>query len=91
VQKDNFCFCKSDVMSMCKAGSEGEQRRCKFYKKSSHSDKCMYLVFDEFCECLEAQLATRKSGRSDNDDLVIIICTPAGVIPQSRQCTCAHG
>jgi hypothetical protein len=48
-------------MSICTAADESEQKRCKFYKKSSHSDKCMYFVFDEYCDCLEAQLATRNS------------------------------
>ena len=71
MRKDNLCFCRSDFMSICTAADESEQKRCKFYKKSSHSDKCMYFVFDEYCDCLEAQLATRKSIQSDNDNLVI--------------------
>ena len=59
--KDNLCLCRNDFMSICTAADESEQKRCKFYKKSSHSDKCMYFVFDEYCDCLEAQLATRNS------------------------------
>jgi hypothetical protein len=69
VQKDNLCFCRSDFMSICTAAGESEQIRCKFYKKSSHSDKCMYFVFDEYCDCLEAQLATRKSIQSNNKEI----------------------
>jgi hypothetical protein len=72
VQKDNLCFCRNAFMSICTATDESEQMRCKFYKKSSHSDQCMYFVFDEYCDCLEAQLAARKSIQSNNDDLIIL-------------------
>jgi len=49
VQKDNLCFCRSDFMSIFTAAGDSEQKRCKIYKKSSHSDNCMYFVFDEYC------------------------------------------
>jgi hypothetical protein len=57
VQIEKFCFCKRDMMSVCTAGSKSEQKKCKFYKKSSFTDKCMHFMFDEFCDCVEAQLA----------------------------------
>ena len=70
MQKDNLCFCRSDVMSICTATDESEQIGCKYYKKSSHSDRCMYFVFEEYCDCLEAQVAARKSIHSNNDPAI---------------------
>ena len=60
VFNEKSCFCKREFMSICTAASESEQKKCKFYKKSSFSDKCMYLMFGEYCDCLEAQLATQQ-------------------------------
>ena len=60
VQFDKLCFCKKETMSVCTAGSVDEQKRCRYYKKASHSDKCMFLAFDKFCDCLEAQMNTEK-------------------------------
>jgi hypothetical protein len=56
VQSAEICFCKRGLMSVCTAGSEGGQKKCKFYQKSSCCDRCMYLVFDKYCDCLEAQM-----------------------------------
>jgi hypothetical protein len=47
-------------MSVCTAEDEYKQKYCRFYEKSSCSDKCMYLVFDEYCDCLEAQLSAKE-------------------------------
>lgn len=60
VQVDRLCFCKSGPMSVCTAGSEKEQKKCRFYQKSSYSDRCMYFIFDKYCDCLEAQMNTEK-------------------------------
>ena len=49
-------FCKRDMMSICAASNETQQKMCRFYKKSSYTDKCMYFVFGEYCDCLEAQI-----------------------------------
>ena len=49
-------FCKKDVMSICTAPNEAQQKMCRYYKKSSYTDKCMYFVFGEYCDCLEAQI-----------------------------------
>jgi hypothetical protein len=46
VQNKKLCFCKKDIMSICTADSENEQKKCKFHKKSSFPDKCMYSMFD---------------------------------------------
>ena len=43
-------------MSICTAGSVNEQKKCRFYKKSYYGDRCMYFIFDKYCDSLEAQL-----------------------------------
>ena len=68
VQNEKLCFCKIDIVSICTAASESEQKKCKFYKKSSFSDKCMYLVFDEYCDCMEAQVATQQEIQKNQGD-----------------------
>lgn len=55
VQNSDISYCKRDVMSMCTAESRKQQRRCRDYKKSEFSEKCMYFVFDQYCDCLTAQ------------------------------------
>jgi hypothetical protein len=60
MQAADLCFCRNDIMSVCTAENERQQKYCRFYEKSSYSDKCMYLVFDEYCDCLEAQLSTNE-------------------------------
>jgi len=65
VLNDRLCFCKRDIMSICTAASENEQKNCKFYKKSSFSDRCMHFMFDEYCDCLDAQIATQQPIQSD--------------------------
>jgi hypothetical protein len=67
VQIEKLCFCKIDIVSICTAASESEQKKCKFYKKSSFSDKCMYLMFDEYCDCMEAQIATQQKIQEDQE------------------------
>lgn len=47
-------------MYVCNASSEEEQKKCRFYQKSSYSDKCMYFIFDKYCDCLEAQMNTEE-------------------------------
>jgi hypothetical protein len=47
-------------MSVCTAENEHQQKYCRFYEKSSYSDKCMYYVFDAYCDCLEAQLSAQE-------------------------------
>ena len=53
-------FCKSEMMSVCTAASDTEQNRCVFYEKSSLKNKCMYFIFDEYCDCLKAQIDAVK-------------------------------
>jgi hypothetical protein len=32
-----------------------EQQKCRHYKKSTHFNRCMFLVFDNYCDSLAAQ------------------------------------
>ena len=57
---DKLCFCKKGTMSECTAGSVDYQKRCRYYRKSSYSDKCMYFTFGKYCDCLAAQMKTAK-------------------------------
>ena len=49
-------FCEKKMMSMCTADSDTRQKECCYYEKSCRTDKCMYFVFDEYCDCLKAQM-----------------------------------
>lgn len=53
-------FCKSGMMSVCMAASDTEQNGCEFYEKSRLRNKCMYFIFDEYCDCLKAQIDAVK-------------------------------
>ena len=72
MQNEKLCFCKRDTMSICTAASESEQINCKSYKKSSFSDRCMYLIFDEYCDCLDAQIVTQQPQRSVKEICIYI-------------------
>jgi hypothetical protein len=49
-------FCKQEEMSICTAGNQNKQTGCSFYEKSRFADRCMYYIFDEYCDCLKAQM-----------------------------------
>jgi hypothetical protein len=72
VLNERSCFCKRDIMSICTAASKSEQQKCKFYKKSSFTDKCMHFMFDEFCDCVEAQLAIQQTQSSVEENHIWI-------------------
>ncbi len=55
-------FCKRDIMSVCMAYSDTEQENCAYYEKSRLRNKCMYFIFDEYCDCLKAQMHATKEG-----------------------------
>ena len=48
-------LCKKGLMSVCSAGNKAEQEKCAFYEKASQENRCMYFIFDEYCDCLKAQ------------------------------------
>ena len=49
-------FCRQEEMSVCTADCQKQQTNCSFYEKSQHADRCMYYIFDEFCDSLKAQI-----------------------------------
>ena len=59
VQISEVCFCKRDIISVCDAGNREQQKKCRFYQKSSYKNACMYFVFDAYCDCVEAQRKTQ--------------------------------
>ena len=36
------------------------QKKCKFYKKSSCNNECLFETFGEFCWCVDAQQDSKK-------------------------------
>jgi len=56
----NFCEYK-DSMSYCvKMEESEEQQKCSYYEKASYFNRCMYLKYDEYCDCLNARLKTKE-------------------------------
>ena len=49
-------FCRQEEMSVCTADCQKQQTSCSFYEKSQNADRCMYFIFDEFCDSLKAQI-----------------------------------
>jgi hypothetical protein len=53
-------YCKKDKMSICTAEDSKQQERCSFFEKSSYEHRCMYFIFDEYCDCLNAQIQNNR-------------------------------
>jgi len=49
-------FCKKGTMSVCVAENWSEQKTCKYYEPATQANRCMYWIFDEYCDCLKAQI-----------------------------------
>jgi len=60
MEDGTISFCKKGMMSVCMATSDTDQDKCVFYEKSSLKNKCMYFIFDEYCDCLKAQTEARR-------------------------------
>jgi hypothetical protein len=60
VQIGEVSFCKRDIISVCTAGGQEQQKKCRFYKQSTYKSACMHFVFDTFCDCVDAQHNTQK-------------------------------
>lgn len=52
-------FCKSEHISFCTAQDPKEQSGCSFFEKSRNADRCMYFMFEEYCDSLNAQLSAQ--------------------------------
>ncbi len=60
-------FCIPGTMSRCGAGTTWqEQKKCKFARKSTSGNKCMYYIesMDDHCDCVVAQIE-RRDGTND--------------------------
>lgn len=56
-EKKNFCHV--NLMAVCTAKDSEEAKGCEFHELSSVINKCMYLKFNEYCDCLKAQIKSR--------------------------------
>jgi hypothetical protein len=54
-------FCKRMKMSVCTACDQKQQSACSFYEKSQFANRCMYFIFDEYCDWLGAQLSASEA------------------------------
>lgn len=57
-------FCKQEEMSVCTAGDKKKQLGCSFYEKSQFAERCMYFMFDEYCDSLKAQMNAEEGFRN---------------------------
>ena len=53
-------FCKREWMSICTAENQKQQCGCSYYEKSQFAERCMYFIFEEYCDCLTAQLNAQE-------------------------------
>jgi len=52
-------LCKMEVMSVCTAENMGDQKKCRFYEQSIQMDRCMYFIFNKYCDSVKAQMSDR--------------------------------
>lgn len=63
MQEHQMSYCRQEMMSVCTATNGIKQKKCCFYEKSNGSDRCMYYVFGEYCDCLPAQRIAQQQLR----------------------------
>jgi hypothetical protein len=51
-------------MSICTADSQKQQVGCSYYEKSQFAERCMYFIFEEYCDCLTAQMNAQRELRN---------------------------
>jgi hypothetical protein len=54
-------FCKQERMSVCTAEDQKQQCGCSYYEKSRFAERCMYYIFEEYCDCLTAQINAQET------------------------------
>ena len=54
-------FCKQEQMSICTADDQQQQVGCSYYEKSQFAERCMYYIFEEYCDCLKAQINAQQA------------------------------
>jgi len=57
-------------MSECIGKTTEEQKKCKYYEKSSYKNHCMYSRFGIYCDCLDAQIDASKSPEEKNQEVI---------------------
>ncbi len=57
-------FCKQEQMSICTADNRNQQVGCGYYEKSQFAERCMYFIFEEYCDCLTAQMNAQQEFRN---------------------------
>ena len=57
-------FCKREQMSICTADNQKQQVGCSYYEKSQFAERCMYFIFEEYCDCLTAQMNAQQALRN---------------------------
>ena len=57
-------FCKQEQMSICTADDKKQQVGCSYYVKSRFAERCMYFIFEEYCDCLTAQMNAQQEMKS---------------------------
>lgn len=87
---NSICFCQCGMMSTCGASCPNEQMGCRFYEKSHTANRCMYFVFDKFCDSVQAQGFSRNPELAEEEELIANIDEfleeiPAAV-PDKRSC-----
>jgi hypothetical protein len=53
-------FCRRERMSVCTAENQKQQRGCSYYEKSQFAERCMYFIFEEYCDSLTAQMNAQE-------------------------------
>jgi hypothetical protein len=53
-------FCKREQMSICTADNQKQQVGCRYYEKSQFAERCMYYIFEEYCDSLTAQMNAQE-------------------------------
>ena len=56
----NFCKDLGLMYGCDKNEKVEEQEKCSYFEKSKHANRCIYLKFDEFCDCLDAILKKKE-------------------------------
>lgn len=64
-------LCKYDRLSYCDEDKcPKNQRKCRHYKKSTYFDRCMFLAFEHYCNCIDAQ--NDRNGRLSDEQITEI-------------------
>jgi hypothetical protein len=53
-------FCRREQMSICTADNQKQQIGCSYYEKSQFTERCMYFIFEEYCDSLTAQMNAQE-------------------------------